>query len=145
MHIPSKKQWQTVIDKFKSILHRLPENHLDMRVAVVYRRKQQFLHECGTVHCVAGWYYLASKTDIELEAAKTRTSYIGFTSGVMIMREDLGFHTTAELEEFVRNNPEIWGNSHGQELFSDSIAYDNAETLHEVVTYLEGVRDRSPE
>jgi hypothetical protein len=135
MHNPTKKQWQKVIDNLNKVLPlAFQENHLNMRNADVNCRQQ-----CGTIHCVGGWYAVAT-----LYGRKRLT----YSDGANEMASDLGFSGgfgISDLENWAESNPDIWGNRYGYNLFCNENAYDNAETLYEVVTFLEGVRDRSPE
>lgn len=142
MHTPTKTQWQTVIDNFKKILPAAShEGHLDMNVYLVHRQGNGTVpgHKCGTIHCVAGWYAIAART-IDLSV-----SYIGFSIGCDAMAEDLGFSDKYVLASWAHKNPKIWGNDLGNNLFGSRAAYNGADTLQEVVEYLEGVRDRSPD
>ena len=133
---PTKAQWQTVIDNFKKVLpftEKDPKKHLNMLEACVKNSS----HECGTVHCVGGWYAVATCDLTE--------QYITYAQGADHMAEDLGFDCFHSVSCWARDNPQIWGNQHGYVMFSAPEAYGNATTLAEVVKYLEGVRDRSPD
>lgn len=135
MHTPTKKQWQTVIDNFVRVLPLARrEDHLDMMEAVVCNNN----HKCGTVHCVGGWYAVAA-------LFPTGAEYIGFHDGCNKMAEDLGFNYENDLELWAHHNPEVWGNEDGGSMFYDADAYDGAKNLHEVIAFLEKVKDRSPE
>jgi hypothetical protein len=62
------------------------------------------------------------------------------------MANDLGFHDVEELLNFAFNNIPIWGNNYGGCMFGATArAYNDASNLSEVIEYLKGVRDRSPE
>lgn len=94
-------------------------------------------HECGTVHCVGGWYAIANNLHLD--------GYITFREGADKMAFDLGLNVSYYLDKWATLNPIIWGNEYGESIFSSRIAYNNACSLSEVITHLEGVRDRSPE
>lgn len=143
MHTPTKAQWQTVIDNFYKILPLALDSgecHLDMSEPGV-----NIYHECGTVHCVGGWYAIAT-----MDTGKDR---VDFLDGVEQITTDLGFtkydsrlFNKKALESWAMNNTEIWGNPYGQKMFYDSCAYgEGARSIIDIINHLEGVRDRSPE
>ncbi len=141
MHIPTKTQWQTVIDNFKKVLPMATmDKHLDMKECVVHQSKTVFGggHKCGTIHCMGGWYAIAVLSKEELQK-----SYVSYTQGTQRMAEDLGFNEVTDLEWWAEKTPAIWGNVYGFSMFSNEAAYNYAKTLAEAVAYLEGVRDRS--
>jgi len=143
MHTPTKAQWQVVIDNFYKILPLTFEQglgHLDMNESNV----NSVEHECGTVHCVAGWYAVAT---LDLENNK-----VDFRDGANQMASDLGFSDESfprtckrSLEKFADCNPDIWGNAYGDSMFCSNEAYNGAESITDIINFLEGVRDRSPE
>jgi hypothetical protein len=136
MHTPTKQQWQTVIDNFVRVLPLAKaKRHLDMTEPKVFCGG---LHKCGTNHCVAGWYAVAT-------IHKLDGSYVGFSDGANKMAQHLGFPGMIDLEEWAELNPQIWGNHFGTMLFYNERAFDYAQTLHDVITFLEKVKDRSPE
>lgn len=136
MHTPTKAQWQTVIDNFVRVLPLAKrEDHLSMLQTTLCSP----WHPCGTVHCVGGWYGISA-----LEAIDNRI-YTSYTKGAEKMAQDLGFSRPRELTIWAYNNSEIWGNNDGPYMFSEAAAYDGAKNLHEVIAFLEKVRDRSPE
>lgn len=93
-------------------------------------------HECGTVHCVAGWYAIA--------VYDTDKKLVDFLNGANKMAKALGFNKGTQLRAWAKRHPEIWGNQFGTDMFYCSIAYNNAKTISEVIRYLEGVQSRSP-
>lgn len=141
MHIPTQAQWQTVIDKFYSILpftleH---EDHLDMLEPVVLG----YGHECGTVHCVAGWYAIASMGEDVFNLRGT--DYISYSTGVAKMANDLGFEHLFELPEWAHKNKKLWGNPYGSNLFTCANAYTNkyksfAGGISDIIHHLELVK-----
>lgn len=154
MHTPTKQQWQTVIDNFKKVLPlsiregcglNMAETEVNKPIDFDWFTEKSTCTTCGTVHCVGGWYAVAT---LSPDLAEDRISY---TDGAGKMAIDLGFygmdkHAKIEaLENWAVSNPHIWGNLKGSLMFSCETAYNGAETLAEVVTYLESVRDRSPE
>jgi hypothetical protein len=140
MHTPTKAHWQVVIDKLKSILPMAKhESNFDMGQGRV-----NCFHKCGTVHCVGGWYAIASGLH--------NMGPVDYEDGADFMAADLGFkqlHPSVEAKELLRDwayeNCHIWGNHSGYSMFSDEAAYGYAKDMQGVITYLEGVKDRSPE
>lgn len=135
MHTPTKTQWNTVIENFKSILplvEKSGERHLNMMEPSVNNN-----HTCGTVHCYAGWYAVAT---LDLE-----NKILSYTDGKQKLAEDLGFRTDRELQDWTDDNPEIWGNQRGPAMFTSTEAFDYANSIPDIILFLEKVRDRSPD
>lgn len=143
MHTPTKQQWQTVIDNLKSILP-LSEREgcgLNMMEAQVNDRD----YPCGTIHCVGGWYAIACKLH--------ETSIINYEHGANLMANHLGFESDVDLEIWAARNVRIWGNDKGGGMFSSRTAYapmdkfamNHVKGIPDIIAWLEGVRDRSPE
>jgi|ERR1044072_188071 hypothetical protein len=145
MHTPTKTQWNTVIDNLKKILPvAVKDEQLDMQE----HRVQNHYYKCGTVHCVGGWYAVAV---FDLMTFPMR-DIGGFTEGADQMAMDLGFEDIDDfaparrsLIEWASEHPWIWGNVQGSAIFTHTSAYDYAKNMTEVVQFLEGVRDRSPD
>lgn len=95
---------------------------------------------CGTVHCIGGWYAIATHPQ-EIE----QDIQIDFYTGKDTMLKDLGFERDQDINYWASNYPQIWGNHYGADLFVDIRAWDNAKSIPEVIQFLEGVRDRSPD
>jgi hypothetical protein len=135
MHTPTKAHWQVVIDNFKKVLPiATKRNNLDMLEPAVNADQ----HKCGTVHCIGGWYAIAT-CDINKP--------LNYKDGALKMAEDLGFRDLPilQLEEWAINHPSIWGNRYGAGMFCNPSAYGNATNLAEAIQFLEKVRDRSPD
>lgn len=132
-----------VINKFKSILDLNPQ--LDMKECLVNYR-----NACGTPHCHAGWYAIASKS-------KFRRRFMpetNFTEGVKIMAADLrfmGLFAERAMREFFADNPSIWGNEYGGSMFSEKVAFKctytdkrqfGAESIKDIIDHWQDVYDR---
>ena len=136
MHTPTKAQFQVVIDNLTKMLpFAQSEENLDMEEGVVPEKPT-----CGTTCCVAGWYTLAK--DIES---------FSFRVGTYAIAKDLGFDPHyGDLEKWVHNNHELWGNEHGSGIFCETEAYSSptrpkgAKTLADVVDHLKEVQARLP-
>lgn len=134
MYTPIKAQWQLVIDNFKLVLPMATSNlQLDMGEGRVNYNGYQ----CGTCHCVGGWYAIA---------VLSRDRQLDYFDGANAMAAHLGFRGRIHLEAWAAQNPNIWGNHYGGDMFGWEKAYGfEIGGLTDVVTHLEGVRDRSPE
>lgn len=132
---PTKQQWQKVIDNFERVLPMATmENHLTMQCTSVNENG----YKCGTVHCVGGWYAVATLN-------MNNGEKYSYSDGADKMAQDLGFEYDYQLLSWSIKNFEIWGNKSGNEMFCSPLAYNGADSLAEVVEFLKGVRDRSPE
>lgn len=133
--MPTKAQFQTVIDNFKKVLPLVKDkDHLDMiRPSVT----NAFGELCNTPLCVAGWYAVATLWPT--------TGYLNFNHGATNMAIHLGFKRRFDLKNWAASNPEIWGNKYGYNMFTNKIAWNESTTLAEVIAHLESVRDRLPE
>jgi hypothetical protein len=134
MH-PTKKQMAKVIENFYRILpltFEAGKKHLDYDEW----RVRGWDNECGTVHCVAGWYAIA--TGLHEKKEKDR---VDFMDGISKMERDLGFQF---IENWAMDNPKIWGNQYGKLMFKNAKAWNGAKTIAKVIRHLEAVHDRLP-
>jgi hypothetical protein len=143
MNQPTKKQMQTVIDNLKKI-EDLANNPKSLNM--MEYRVQSITHDCGTVHCVAGWYVVAIRDNDDYIKSRIKSKKCHFHHGAYRIAETLGFETLDELEEWAEDNPEIWGNQDGSYMFSEESAYngmaERTDKMSCVIEHLEGVRDR---
>lgn len=70
---------------------------------------------CGTTACHAGWFGILRDGD-----GKRSTNYSDYA---LEMAQFLGFCDDFELEEWARIHPELWGNNHGDNMFSCERAF----------------------
>lgn len=136
MH-PTKQQWQTVIDNFEKVLPLSEREGCGLNM--IEGSVNDYGHVCGTIHCVGGWYAVAT------ELHKSRL--VNYNDGADKMARDLGINDHSDLETWAHENPEIWGTDYGREMFCSRQAYDISRNtgLRGVIEHLKGVRDRSPE
>jgi hypothetical protein len=135
MHTPTKKQWNIVIENLYKILpltFEAGKYHLDMTQGAV-----NINHTCNTIHCVGGWYAIA--------VIDTDTRRVNFMNGANRMARHLGFSDCSEMENWAGIHPYIWGNGDGRMLFCARSAYNNANSISDIIVFLEKVRDRSPD
>jgi len=133
MH-PTKKQMAQVIENFYRILPLTFEaghKHLDFDEWRVTGHN----FECGTIHCVGGWYAIA-------KGLNEKSDRVDFLDGARALSEDLGINF---IEAWARENPEIWGNQRGGDMFLSKRAWNGAKSISQVINHLEAVHDRLPE
>lgn len=144
---PTKKQMQKVIERFEKILPlATTPKHLDMSEPLVHRTYEDRYtrkHECGTVHCVAGWYAVANQKRT-LIAAKLKAGNVYYETGADLMARDLGFVNHRALESWANLHYEIWGNRKGGYMFCKPDAWNNCKTMRGVVNHLKRVQARLP-
>lgn len=140
MRKPTKNQWQVVIDNLRKVL---PMAERDGGLDMFEGRVNELDHQCGTIHCVGGWYAVAAlNTSLPL-------TYLDGTNAIALA---LGFEDDDDLEKFLLDNPDYWGNMAGKFIFCAASAYYQpdkrpygATNLLHVIEHFEEVRDRSPE
>ena len=101
--------------------------NLDMSIG----EPQEYIHECRTVGCVAGFYALS---DPESEFKNNKFSFntlenpkwlhnYTFEGGCELFAIDLGFKCPPEVEEWAKNHPSLWGHTHGIDFFLSERAW----------------------
>lgn len=133
IEIKSENVWK-VIQNFERVLpYAKTKNKFNMGSpsvsCLIY--PGEYAHECGTVHCFAGWYFLAKEWNLEDKFLKTDKNY---TDGALLMHNDMfniaeycdqfAIHS---MREFFRDNKEIWGNKYGSFLFYNDFAFTPRE------------------
>lgn len=142
MKHPTKQQMQTVIDNLYAVLPLTfeDENHLDM-----WETGVDIDHQCGTVHCFAGWYAASARL-----RNRIKKGGINWVRGETLMSKDLGIRGLGSLEKWATENPIIWGNEHGDKIFFDEFAFmgnsrpNGAKSLSDIINHLEEVKMRLP-
>ena len=123
MKNPTVKQVNFVIEKLKLVRKQASEEGaLDMNEIEVYSKEHNY--ECGTVHCVGGWYVVANMNR-QVIKDKVKKGYVSFVDGADLMAQDLGVGCNYHLQNWAYRNPEIWGNEKGYYMFSETYAYDD--------------------
>lgn len=125
-----------VVKKFERVLPFAEhENALNMQKGRVSDRNDG--HQCGTIHCHAGWYLLAKKWDLKSHYLDDGSGIVSYLGGVVTMCRDLGFDTENDLLLWAKWNPEIWGNEYGERMFCSSLAFNYEEglTLQKIVDH----------
>lgn len=70
-------------------------------------------YECGSPCCVAGWF--------EFTCNKSRSNDLGYHCGVSTIEKHLEL---LYVDEWANQNPEIWGNERGIDIFLGPEAYN---------------------
>lgn len=112
MQHPKSKDVRKIVALLTSVLPLAKaKRHLDMGCTKINGDR----HKCGTVHCHGGWFGVALKLHLHGE--------VSFTDGADEMGEMLGFAGMWPLNDWVKNNPKIWGVFIGDDhIFSASAA-----------------------
>ena len=149
--ITSKKVYELV-----EIFERLPRRffghgHLNMWKADIYSERESpdgtctIEHGCGTIHCHAGWFFIANHlSDIDLDQKTivrgefSKKNELCFSEGIKDLYKHFGVVSVAHLCRELR--PFTWGNDEcGSMFFSDrSFTPRNksfAETLGDIVDH----------
>ena len=146
-----------LVETFESILpYASKEDSLNMREAGISDRDPQRVKNCGTIHCHAGWYYLAKKWDRKSEFIDNedseRNPYTGksrqvdYRSGIKMMAKDVGDMRSEQLKQWASVNPALWGNCWGYWMFTYEAAFGDKKgetpsplTLSHIVKHWEKV------
>lgn len=135
---PTKAQVQVVIDTLTEALpfSRKLIKQKSYDVAMLHSTIDK---TCGSPMCHAGWY-------ASIRALKHGAKPVNFKSGAYMIAKDLGFKSTSKLEWWAHNNPEIWGNNHGNMMFNSKVAFGNYDYIHlrDIVKHWKDVQKRLP-
>ena len=121
-------------------------------------------HVCGTVACHAGHYAVQTLLDTneswKFERNVTEHMFVvtndsifledhevKWHDGARLMARDLGFDHQEDLEHFMMDHPEIWGNDQGRRLFVGNSAFHGTDApyplvMHHIVEHWKGVAAR---
>ncbi|MEO0367961.1 MAG: hypothetical protein AAF197_04150 [Pseudomonadota bacterium] len=132
MKHPTSHQFRTIISNFDKVLPRAVfDGHMKMR-------ETHIDPECDTPMCHGGWYAVAAKQ-----------GYDHYTEGAGLMAKDLGFADVAELEDWARNNSDLWGGKRGLYMFTNLCAFTKDHefnpdlTLKDIRNWWAGVHNRT--
>ena len=99
-------------------------------------------HDCGTIHCFAGWYLIAAELEKGKElSAKMFLKNMGFEDGVRAINKVL----KVSLPFWAGKNPKLWGNRGGGDAFFGRGAFksekrpNGANSINDIVDHLEDV------
>ena len=141
-----------------------------------YKVQSNYAHivkgKCNTIACHAGWYlyhkhknngywaytygdigidYFTPLDENKPKKERTSLAYVfNYGEGATLMAKDLGFDYAIDLKIWARENPEIWGNSCGEMMFSakgeDAFNKNSMQevTLLDIANHWENVAERLP-
>lgn len=126
-----------VINNFKKVLPMAKrDRQLDMSQSDVNFAG----YPCGTIHCHAGWYAVAS--------CDVLTKILTYVNGIEQMAKDLDIPYEIILL-WASSNYEIWGNCYGSRMFNNRIAFchpvnrpEGARNLQDIVDHWTEVYER---
>ena len=131
------------LDRAISFLDGLPieKNPVSMGIAELPKK-----HSCGTPACFGGYLFFlyderTKAEDLEdFDMKNLLLADLDYGYGAKKFSEALGFSSRDHLECFLEDKPEIWGNKHGDKLFSSKEAFeiypDYPITLKDIVRQL---------
>ena len=146
MKNPTREQVNFVIGRLRLVREQASEEGaFNMAQGRVYDTRGLWSsgYDCGTVHCVGGWYAVAN---MNRKVIKDRFNqgHVGFVDGTDLMAQDLGFTDSCCLKTWAEQNPKIWNNKKGYFMFGSASAYDNPG-FDGVIAQWETVIDNLPE
>lgn len=97
------------------------------------------LHPCGTPMCHGGYYAIVKGMSSENQQ--------DFTDGANAMATDLGFNHNTDLEDWASQNPQLWGNDSGGDMFCGSHAFHDKGEIKDlkiIIDHWKGVQKRLP-
>ena len=137
-----------VADRLRAYVAEAPaeETELDMSTGQIWQRPGEREHQCKTVACVAGHYFMAFLHELEEageehpwrfereslpweadtdpvlldEATKFRA---GYHMGANMIARDLGFKSDIQLMSWARKHADLWGCEGGEMMFGSHYAY----------------------
>lgn len=112
---PPASLWLAVRQIMEPVIQNTNNTQFDMRRGL----SSSYVPECQTVLCVGGWWALANRL---------KDGMIGvydYMAGAEDLSQFLGFDDRRDLAQWARENPGIWGNSEGSNMFSTREAYTN--------------------
>ena len=129
---PSPEACREVAACINRAIEKYPEVGLDMEEYKVNFHD----HPCGTTHCHAGLFLIGCN--------KSKYEYMGadYEHGARLMTEMLAFKHYESLIRWADRTPDLWGNTSGQWMFSDTEAFNDAGTPSQIAEWWESVADR---
>ena len=121
---PESKDVFKLVEIFKSLGPRFlkKEGAVDMDCPEVQigDSEEGHKHECGTIHCHAGWYQVAM---MERDGRVGNGCVYNYEDGAHAIAKQLDFCGKFHLERWAKRFPEIWGNFYGKHMFSSKEAF----------------------
>lgn len=120
--------------------------HVNMDAATIFMGSSlngDFVEECGTVACHAGFYALAKKRN-KSGYNWSEGYFIGrlgyrveYTEGADLLAEDLGMRHAEHLRTWAHKNPKVWGNEYGLNMFHSQLAFGERVMLFKLRTVID--------
>ena len=109
-------------------LRKLTEEHIAVVDMAEGKVKTKLDHLCGSPACVGGWLaVLYGKRNCSYEiGANLFAEKLGFVTIVDI--NNFRYNAFEYLQDFLYENPNLWGNRDGDEAFSQEYAYNEGNT-----------------
>ena len=90
-------------------------------------------------------FLVAHSLNPELMPSYKRFDESPFDLGAEQMAKDLGFSNHAVLEDWARDNPDLWGNSYGGDMFKDEYAFiEDCDDYEDEYAFIEDCDDYEP-
>ena len=144
------KDLRKVVELLESIAHLADrEGSVDMGRGTV---DVATTHPCKTVQCFGGWYAVARFWEWKGDKGSFTGPHLAgngegvdFMDGAFQMGKDLGLESDAALRLWAGQHPEFWGNTHGELMFFDGIAFGlrayKDPSFRQIITHIETVAD----
>ena len=110
----TKEKLEKVVDTFESGFENFPDFAINMDLNYIRfeKRDKKWIPVCG---CHAGFYGICSENVHPNERTNWKES-------AHKLANSLGFESSRKLQLWAKNNPEIWGNFYGYEMFYNELA-----------------------
>lgn len=145
---PNPSQIRSLTQMIRAEVSRHPEPVLALTASTIYQYHRQ------TIACLAGWCALA-KTPLGLDLSEdgafdnaTRDS-VGYATGARQFAQSLGYESVFGLMAWSKAFPDLWGNSHGEYMFTGFKAYglnlfesDRSQPVTKLLDYWNDVANR---
>lgn len=129
MKHPNPSKVRELANIFLTLANERPDAEVDMG--------EYKFNSCCTIACHAGWFGIAMGKECGYD--------YGFSNSAEEMANFLGFDNRWRLEIWARDNPKLWGNRYGLDMFSDREAFglkDREPTLKEIGKHWHKVANR---
>ena len=140
-----------VASKLKQVVTGIEEDGHDVILNMGLGDTQQYVYECHTVACLAGFYAMTDSNSsfichgdgINVLQNANWTSDHSYKAGGTLFAKDLGFNEQWELEQWAGLHPLLWGNTKGRKLMMYASAWGDGEvTINTIINHLMAVSER---
>ena len=158
---PTPENIRLVANNLESMITDSENLEISMGEMTIYKERRT----CKTIACHAGFYelqfalknkekYCFEDDDIENversylseNSDKERKDWIVYEHGAKRIAQDLGFRGKQDLKNWAHNNPKLWGNKYGFNMFTSQQAFNGVNkgglTLNNIVKHWRNVADR---